>query len=82
MVTIPFYFSTDVPASGMYFLTYEWIKEWAAEKFGSDGSRGLMGTIFAGGMAGIANWSVGMPADVLKSRLQTGSTNIFLHFLY
>ncbi|KAG4073163.1 hypothetical protein HA402_002552 [Bradysia odoriphaga] len=61
----------DVPASGMYFLTYEWIKEWAAEKFGSDGSRGLMGTIFAGGMAGIANWSVGMPADVLKSRLQT-----------
>lgn len=56
----------------MYFLTYEYIKEWAAEKFGSDGSRGLMGTIFAGGMAGIANWSVGMPADVLKSRLQTG----------
>lgn len=30
-------------------------------------------TIFAGGMAGIANWLVGMPADVLKSRLQTGT---------
>lgn len=56
----------------MYFLTYECIKEWAAKRFGSEGTTGLMGTIFAGGMAGIANWSIGMPADVLKSRLQTG----------
>lgn len=62
----------DVPASGMYFLTYEYIKDWAAKEFGSEGSRALLGTIFAGGMAGIANWTVGMPADVLKSRLQTG----------
>lgn len=67
-----FVFIIDVPASGMYFLTYEYIKDWAAKEFGSEGSRGLLGTIFAGGMAGIANWSVGMPADVLKSRLQTG----------
>lgn len=28
-------------------------------------------TLFAGGMAGIFNWSVAIPADVLKSRLQT-----------
>ena len=53
----------------MYFLTYEYIKKVMAPK---DGSIGLLGTIFAGGMAGIANWAVGMPADVLKSRLQTG----------
>jgi len=35
-------------------------------------SDGLMNTIFAGGMAGIINWLIAMPADVLKSRLQTG----------
>lgn len=47
------------------------MKEYAAREFGTEGSRGLLGTIFAGGSAGIANWTVGMPADVLKSRLQT-----------
>lgn len=29
-------------------------------------------TIFAGGAAGMAYWILGMPADVLKSRLQSG----------
>lgn len=32
----------------------------------------MLTTIFAGGMAGISNWVIGMPPDVLKSRLQTG----------
>lgn len=63
----------DVPASGMYFLTYEYVKKAMAPKEGEtqDPSKRLMVTIFAGGMAGIANWAIGMPADVLKSRLQT-----------
>lgn len=56
----------------MYFLTYEVVKKEMQAKFGSEGPKALMGTIFAGGMAGIANWAIGMPADVLKSRLQTG----------
>ena len=38
-------------------------------------------TLFAGGMAGIFNWAVAMPQDVLKSRLQTGMC-IFLSVLY
>ena len=29
-------------------------------------------TLFAGGMAGIFNWAVAIPPDVLKSRLQIG----------
>ena len=29
-------------------------------------------TLFAGGMAGIFNWSVAIGPDVLKSRFQTG----------
>uniref|UniRef100_A0A336M9T3 CSON007573 protein n=1 Tax=Culicoides sonorensis TaxID=179676 RepID=A0A336M9T3_CULSO len=58
----------DVPASGMYFLTYDYIKNYFADE---NGKCSLWATIFAGGMAGINNWAVGMPADVLKSRLQT-----------
>ena len=31
---------------------------------------GILGTMFAGGMAGVTLWSVIFPADVIKSRLQ------------
>uniref|UniRef100_A0A2M4ANP4 Putative mitochondrial carnitine/acylcarnitine carrier protein n=1 Tax=Anopheles triannulatus TaxID=58253 RepID=A0A2M4ANP4_9DIPT len=63
----------DVPASGMYYFTYEYLKRKMEPAPGAkpDATLALLGTIFAGGMAGIANWAVGMPADVLKSRLQT-----------
>lgn len=60
----------DVPASGMYFMTYEWLQKMLAPK-DNKSEIGILRTIFAGGMAGIANWLVGIPADVLKSRLQT-----------
>ena len=30
--------------------------------------------LFAGGMAGIFNWAVAIPPDVLKSRFQTGAS--------
>ncbi|XP_014488427.1 PREDICTED: mitochondrial carnitine/acylcarnitine carrier protein [Dinoponera quadriceps] len=58
----------DIPASGMYFMTYEYLKE----QFTPEGGKlSLLATIAAGGFAGIANWLVGMPPDILKSRLQT-----------
>lgn len=67
-------FISDVPASGVYFLTYEYLKEQLKDD--KDASKfGLLQTIFAGGMAGILNWVVAMPADVLKSRLQTGKSS-------
>lgn len=57
----------DVPAAGTYFLTYNW----TTRHFTAPGEAvGVLLTIFAGGMAGITHWIVGMPADVLKSRLQ------------
>lgn len=69
----------DIPASGLYFLTYEVIKNYITENGKKDCT--ILGTIFAGGSAGIANWVVGMPADVLKSRLQTGfNVNITFRF--
>lgn len=63
--------SQDLPANGVYFLAYECIQEYAKKQTGSD-KVSLAVTLFAGGSAGIAYWLVGMPADVLKSRLQTG----------
>lgn len=70
----PSFFSfPDVPASGMYFMTYEVIsKKLKPADEEQSFSKKLLVTIPAGGMAGILNWVVAMPADVLKSRLQTG----------
>lgn len=71
-------FFTDVPASGVYFATYELVQRALKSE---DGSLTLLSTITAGGCAGIGNWIVGMPPDVLKSRLQTGM-NGKLHFFH
>jgi len=60
-----------VPANGFYFLVYEYLQKVAKEKSGSN-EVNMVSTLIAGGAAGIAFWIVGMPADVLKSRLQTG----------
>jgi solute carrier family 25 carnitine/acylcarnitine transporter 20/29 len=38
-------------------------------------------TLFAGGMAGIANWAVAIPPDVLKSRFQTGLIQLIYIYL-
>lgn len=68
-----------MPANGVYFLAYESIQEIAKKQSGSE-NVSLSVTLFAGGMAGIAYWLVGMPADVLKSRLQTGKLNFIQYF--
>uniref|UniRef100_A0A2K6URF9 Solute carrier family 25 member 20 n=1 Tax=Saimiri boliviensis boliviensis TaxID=39432 RepID=A0A2K6URF9_SAIBB len=61
----------DVPASGMYFMTYEWLKN----IFTPEGKRvselSAPRILVAGGIAGIFNWAVAIPPDVLKSRFQT-----------
>lgn len=58
----------DVPASGAYFLGYEWLKHNSPEVIRKhETSR----TLFAGGMAGLLFWCVAIPADVIKSRVQT-----------
>jgi len=60
----------DVPASGVYFATYEWLKKALADP-ANPTSLSPVRTIVAGGMAGIANWIVALPIDVGKSRFQT-----------
>lgn len=64
----------------MYFMTYETTKK-ALVSLSGNTSGGLspFQTLFAGGFAGILNWAVAIPADVMKSRLQTGThLNIIL----
>ena len=61
----------DVPASGMYFMTYEWLQQALTPEGKSRSDLSAGRTLFAGGMAGIFNWCVAIPPDVLKSRLQT-----------
>jgi len=59
----------DVPASAAFYASYELIQRYLAP----DGDRSKLSvgnTLFAGGMAGICNWLVAIPADVVKSRLQ------------
>ncbi|XP_027236247.1 mitochondrial carnitine/acylcarnitine carrier protein isoform X2 [Penaeus vannamei] len=60
----------DVPASGMYFMTYEWLKNVLSPP-GKEGELSPVRTLVAGGMAGMFNWLVAIGPDVLKSRLQT-----------
>ncbi|XP_054742361.1 congested-like trachea protein isoform X1 [Anastrepha obliqua] len=62
----------DVPANAFYFLAYEYLQDKIKEQTGSE-KISVASTIFAGGVAGISYWVVGMPADVLKSRLQTSA---------
>uniref|UniRef100_A0A1B6EGU3 Congested-like trachea protein n=2 Tax=Clastoptera arizonana TaxID=38151 RepID=A0A1B6EGU3_9HEMI len=65
----------DVPASGMYFMSYEFLQN--KLKTHPDEKLSLGKTVIAGGVTGILYWLVGMPADVLKSRLQTASEGTY-----
>lgn len=62
----------DGLGSFAWFGTYEFIKrELMAWQGKSDDELEPMAVMFAGGMAGVAWWTVGIPADVIKSQLQT-----------
>jgi len=71
------YFATnlrDSLASMAYFSTYAWLRAvlLPADKTGTfSKTQTVCYTLFAGGMAGIANWLPAIPVDTLKSRLQT-----------
>ncbi|KAK2176766.1 hypothetical protein NP493_642g00023 [Ridgeia piscesae] len=60
----------DVPASAMYFMSYEWLQRILTPEGHSRTELSPLRTMFAGGMAGVFNWLVAIPPDVLKSRLQ------------
>ena len=75
IISIPFTVAiSDVPASAAYFGGYEIIQRAMVYYGGGDRSDlGVGRTLLAGGLAGVCNWIVALPPDVLKSRLQSGN---------
>lgn len=67
----------DSPGSAAYFVAYELVKK-ALTPAGArpeDISPGAV--LFAGGMAGVAMWTIAIPPDVLKSRLQSAPAGTY-----
>lgn len=69
----------DIPSTATYFATYSMLMRFATSYGGLDPCSNMshVVTMCAGGTAGITFWLVGMPADVLKSRVQTAPTGTY-----
>jgi len=57
----------EVPAFGTYFLTFEYLHR----ALSGDCGPSSLATLTAGGLAGIASWTICYPVDVIKTRLQS-----------
>ena len=66
----------DGLASAFYFSTYEFCKKKFA---GADGTVTPVGTLTAGGIAGMLNWLFAIPIDTLKSKLQVAPDGKYPH---
>ncbi|XP_026223120.1 mitochondrial carnitine/acylcarnitine carrier protein isoform X2 [Anabas testudineus] len=63
----------DVPSNGLYFLTYEYLKNVLTPEGQSSSGLSTPNILLAGGVAGILNWTIALPPDVLKSNYQTAA---------
>uniref|UniRef100_A0A183A7Q8 Mitochondrial carrier domain-containing protein n=1 Tax=Echinostoma caproni TaxID=27848 RepID=A0A183A7Q8_9TREM len=61
-------------------LSYEWIKDTLKKRSGSGDELSVGKTLFAGGIAGIFNWLVAIPPDVLKSRYQSATRSMTISY--
>jgi len=66
----------DGPGSAAYFGVYETLKR-EYLKYSDTTSLSPPAVLTCGGLAGIATWTVCIPADVLKSRLQTAPEGMY-----
>lgn len=62
----------DAPAHGLYFWTYEYVRERLHPGCRKSGEESLRTMLVAGGLAGVASWVACYPLDVVKTRLQQG----------
>ncbi|KAF8103355.1 hypothetical protein N665_0188s0293 [Sinapis alba] len=62
----------DAPAHGLYFWTYEYVRERLHPGCRKSGEETLRTMLVAGGLAGVSSWVVCYPLDVVKTRLQQG----------
>ncbi|XP_061785599.1 solute carrier family 25 member 47-A isoform X1 [Nerophis lumbriciformis] len=58
----------DGPSFATYFLTYASVCEWLTESGREKPAWGVV--MLAGGVAGMAGWTLGTPMDIIKARLQ------------
>ncbi|XP_010521522.1 PREDICTED: mitochondrial arginine transporter BAC2 [Tarenaya hassleriana] len=65
----------DAPAHGLYFWTYEYMREKLHPGCRKSGEESLRTMLVAGGLAGVASWVCCYPLDVIKTRLQGQSGN-------
>lgn len=61
----------DCPGSVAYFGSYEFFKKLFSSKDPTSTNLSPIAVLCAGGLAGMCNWAVAIPPDVIKSRLQT-----------
>lgn len=71
----------DIPSSGVYFMVYEYFQRILLPEGKTREDLSPSRTLFAGGMAGLLNWIVAIPSDVLKSRQQTAPPGKYSGFL-
>ncbi|RKO86493.1 mitochondrial carrier domain-containing protein, partial [Blyttiomyces helicus] len=69
----------DVPGSAAYFVAYEAVYRALKPKDQEGISIGAV--LFSGGMAGVAMWSIAIPPDVIKSRIQSAPAGTYKGFL-
>lgn len=68
----------DVPGSAAYFVSYEYFHRLLKK---DNESLSIGAVLFAGGMAGVAMWSIAIPPDVIKSRIQSAPAGTYKGFI-
>ena len=68
----------DIPGSAAYFVGYEFFYR-LLKKDNESLSVGAL--LFAGGMAGVCMWSIAIPPDVIKSRIQAAPKGTYKGFV-
>ncbi|KAL6302149.1 mitochondrial carrier [Sparassis latifolia] len=71
----------DGPGNAAYFAAYEVTKKLLTPAGSSPSELNLGAIVIAGGTAGVAMWSIAIPPDVLKSRIQSAPTGTYSGFL-
>jgi len=71
----------DGPGSAAYFAAYEVTKKFLTPAGASASDLNLSAVILAGGTAGVAMWSIAIPPDVIKSRIQSAPTGTYSGFI-
>lgn len=65
----------DGPSHGVYFCTYEYMREKLHQGCRKTGQESFRTMLTAGGLAGVASWICCYPLDVIKTRIQAQSNS-------